>query len=274
VITKCAIGWKLRMIANTNTLMGVESRPNIDEWRCYVRRMSDAPPPETSPSAETYPPTEPVASSRESAQHGWILAGLLIVSLLPMLFLRLQDASQLASALALPLAVVLAGLPTLPAVRRHDRDRPLPWRRILVIGSAVVALLGGAGVAYAVWQNTKDIPVTLANGPGTAAHWTNNSFNDLSVPGHPPARSFVRIVVSLHNPDSTGDCERTAKVDFTPILDGHARTPVADTVPGAGIDVPIGGAIRTAQVRITLHWDQGNANCQVDLQIDRATLHD
>jgi hypothetical protein len=224
--------------------------------------------------SETSTPAEPAGRppSRQLPPNVWTLAVLLVVSLLPLLFLKLRVASQLASALALPLAVLLAGLPALPGIRRSDQ--PLPWRRILVIGSVVVALLGGSGVAYGVWQNTKDIPVTLTHGPGSADHWRNNSDNYVSVPGEPPARAFVRIIVSLHNPDATGDCELTGKVDFTPVLDGQPGTPILDTMPGVPVDVPIAGAIRDVKVRIALHWDDGNENCQVDLQIDKATLHD
>ena len=136
------------------------------------------------------------------ARHWSIFAIILVAAMLPLLFLKLDEASQLASALALPLSVLLVAVTTVPAVRTSDR--PLPWRRYLVIGSVVAAVFGGSGVAYAVWQNTKDIPIELSATGDQGAHWKDGSSILLSVPGTPPKRGHLTLVVSLNNINSTG----------------------------------------------------------------------
>lgn len=193
-------------------------------------------------------------------------------SMSPLLFLDLDKASQLASALALPLSVLLVALTTIPGLR--SPSQPFPWRRLLIIGSVVAAVAGGSGVAYAVWQNTKDLPVDLSGPGGGSGHWTHGSSTLLSVPGTPPEREKLTIAVSLKNANTTGNCERTAKLDLTPVLDDASKTPKLDQLPGSEIELSLAGAKRKAEVLIALHYGEGNEGCEVDLFIDKAVLHD
>jgi hypothetical protein len=211
----------------------------------------------------------------EASRRSLIFAALFLASLLPLLFLKLEKASQLASELALPFAVVLTALTTIPP----KRPPPLPWRRLLLIGAVLVGLVGGVGVTYAIWQNVKDMPVSFPGGGDPNAHWTEGSYTDLPIPGNPPERGHLSLVVSLSNATrtGTGDCESTATVDFTPEVDGHLGTPLHATYLGHsqyGADVSLDHPVREAKVRVTLHFEDNNTSCQVDLQIEKAVLHD
>jgi hypothetical protein len=200
----------------------------------------------------------------------WILVVLLVASLLPLLFLKLDAAGQLASALALPLSVLLAALPMIPPIRR--RASPFPWRRYLVYAAIAIALIGLTGVGYAVWQNTKDIALPLPQG-GPTDVWRDLSSTTVDIPEVPPQRDHVLFVVSLNNINSFGNCERPATLEFTPVIDGRDRSPVWAR-PGDDAEVPIAEATQKASVRLTLHYDPGNTNCEVHLYINKAVLHD
>jgi hypothetical protein len=205
------------------------------------------------------------------ALHWLIFVVILAASMLPLLFLNLDEASQLAGALALPLSVLLVALTTVPAVRASNR--PFPWRRVLVIGSVVVAVVGGSGVAYAFWQNTRDLPVELSTTGSQPGHWTDGSSILLSVPGAPPERGHLTLVVSLRNVNSTGNCERTATLDFTPVLDDQQKSPISRQMPGREVELSLVGAVRSAKVLVALHYDEGNKRCEIDLYVDKAVLH-
>ena len=201
----------------------------------------------------------------------WLLAVLFVASWVPLLVFDLNGASQLAGALALPVSVFLAALPQIPATGRSGA--PVPWRRYSLIAAVVLALVGTGAVGYAVWDNTRDIPVTFPGGQQDAPTWRHMSFTRLEVPGAPPARNRLTISVSLRNAQTTGDCEHTASLDFTPILDGREKS-VITGVPGQSVIVPIDGAQRDAAVQLTLRYDAGNDKCLVHLHIDKAVLHD
>ena len=36
----------------------------------------------------------------------------------------------------------------------------------------------------------------------------------------------------------------------------------------------LAGAVRDAKVLVTLHYEEGNRRCEVDLYVDKAVLHD
>lgn len=200
------------------------------------------------------------------------LIAIFAASMAPLLVLDLDKASQLASALALPLSVLLVALTTIPVVR--SARQPLPWRRLLILGSAVAAVLGGSGVAYAVWQNSQDIPVQLSIPDGGSGHWTHGTTRLISVPGNPPERDKLTIAISLKNVNATGNCERTAKLDIVPVLDDLPKTPEADQAPGTDIELSLAGAKSKVEVLIGLRYSEGNERCEVDLHVDKAVLHD
>jgi hypothetical protein len=213
------------------------------------------------------------SQSHRPTWHLWVFVAMAIGSLLPLLFLRLDVASQLGSALALPLAVLLTAMTTVPVIR--DAGRPFPWGRFLMVGATLVAILGLSGVGYAVWQNTKDIPVNFNFPENTSStHWTDGSYYDLEIPGKPPQRGHVSVLVSLTNVNAkSSDCILTGTIEFTPIIDGRP----GDAVTGTSVhpvDVSLAGTARDAKVRMTLHYDAGNKDCQVDLHVDRTVLHD
>jgi len=193
-------------------------------------------------------------------------------SMSPLLFLNLDKASQLASALALPLSVLLVALTTIPGVR--SSRQPFPWGRLLIIGSVVAAVAGASGVVYAIVQNTKDIPVELSAASSGSGHWTHGSSLLMSVPGTPPDRDHLTIAISLKNAQTTGNCERTAKLDLTPVLDDSHKTSVVDQLPGNEIELSLTGVKRKAEVLIALRYGEGNQGCEVDLYVDKAVLHD
>jgi hypothetical protein len=201
-----------------------------------------------------------------------ILVVVFVASMSPLIFLDLDKAGQLASALALPLSVLLVALTTIRGLGAPSQ--PLPWRRLLIIGSVVAAVAGGSGVAYAVWQNTKDIRVDLSAAGGGSGHWTHGSSTLLSVPGAPPERDHLTIAISLKNVNTTGNCERTAKLDITPVLDDSRKETVPDQLPGSEIELSLAGAKRKAEVLVALRYGEGNEECEVDLYVDKAVLHD
>jgi hypothetical protein len=200
-----------------------------------------------------------------------LLVVLFVLSLVPLLFLDLNEASQLAGALALPVSVMLAALPALPPARRTSR--PLPWRRYSLIGAGVAALLGLGAVGYAVWDNFRDIEVSFpSDGKPDDPPWRDGSQTVLELPGTPPPRDNVTITVSLTNVHETGNCERTAELEFVPILDGRERQSVRG-MPGEAVSVPLDGVQRDASVRLVLDYASGNENCAVRLHLDRAVLN-
>jgi hypothetical protein len=201
----------------------------------------------------------------------WIFIALLAASLSPLLFLNLDVASQLASALALPLAVLLSGLLAIPGARRQS-GRPVQWRRYVVIGVILVAVVGGVGVTFALWQNFKDIPVSFPRQGKLAEPWMHGDHVTLPVPGNPAQRGHLALAVSITNRNTTGACEQTATVEFTPVLDGRPM-PAQSARPDQEVDLALEGAQR-AEVMITLQYEEGNRRCAVDLRITKAVLHD
>jgi hypothetical protein len=203
-------------------------------------------------------------SPREPNTRLWILIGLFAASLSPLLLLNLDEASQLASALALPLGVLLAAIAVFPPI---DRAIPAIPRRAFVIAAIVAGVVGVSGVGYAIWQNTKDLSISVSAGKTDDRHYT------FDVPGHPPERGFLTIVPSLHNTKETGDCEQTATIELRPTLDNHPKDPVT-VRPGQRADLPLAGTARDAKIEITVHYPPGLEACAVDLSIDKAVLHD
>ncbi|HEX7303796.1 hypothetical protein [Lentzea sp.] len=193
---------------------------------------------------------------------------LLAASLFPVVFLELDEAGQIASAVALPLSVLLYVLPSVPSISA----RGVPWRRYSVVAAVVVALLGAGGLAYAAWQQMKDIDFTAAI-DDSGKTWTDGSEQVLTVPGTPPARRRVSLTVSLTNARKTGDCVHTAKVEFVPVVDGKEQPPVQKR-SGEAADVPLADAVRKAEVKLVLHYSPANSRCEVRLRIDKAVLHD
>jgi hypothetical protein len=201
-----------------------------------------------------------------------MLVVLFIASLAPLVFLDLNGASQLAGALALPLSVVLAALPLLPAAK--PSSKPLPWRRYSLIGAAVAGLLGLGAVGYAVWDNFSDIEITFpGSGKPEDPPWTHGSQTLLPIPGTPPERNNMTITVHLRNVHETGDCENTAILGYTPVLDGQEKQPVTGA-PGKAVTVPLHGVRREAAVKVALRYDKGNESCEVRLHIDKVVLND
>ncbi|HVK26280.1 MAG TPA: hypothetical protein VM677_33435 [Actinokineospora sp.] len=201
--------------------------------------------------------------------HGRLLIFLLllIASLSPLLFLNLDKAGQLASALALPLAVILVALPSIPPLRRSS----VPWRKVSIIAAVIVAVVGGSGVVYAIWQGNRDIDVTFPTDGGDPT-WKDGYYTVLPVPGAPPERERITVAASLKNTNKTGDCEQTATLEYTPLIDGRPQTSTS-VPPGQSVELSLAGTTRKAEVKITLHYESGNANCAVDLFIDKAVLH-
>ncbi|SDJ13686.1 hypothetical protein SAMN05192558_110162 [Actinokineospora alba] len=202
--------------------------------------------------------------------HGrlWIfLVVLLAASMAPLLLLDLDRAGQLASALALPLAVLIYALSTIPLKGKGA----IPWRKLSVVGAIVIAALGGTGVLYAAWQNTRDLPVDFPDGEGGT--WKDGYHVLVPVPGSPPERGRLTMSATLDNVNKTGDCEQTATLEYTPVLDGRPQ-PSTSAEPGREVDLSLAGVVKKAEVRITLHYDSGNTNCAVNLYLGEAVLHD
>src|SRR5437879_1882958 len=121
-----------------------------------------------------------------------VLAVLFAASLVPLLVLDLNGASQLAGALALPFSVVLTALPKLPPARK--RNGPPRWRRYSMFAAAALALFGLGVLGYAVWDNTRDIEVSFpGKGKPDDPPWKNGSYTLLDVPGTPPARTRLTM---------------------------------------------------------------------------------
>ncbi|MEU5258279.1 hypothetical protein [Amycolatopsis sp. NPDC021455] len=200
-----------------------------------------------------------------------LLAILCAVSLLPLLVLDLNTASQLAGTLAFSFSAALAALPLLPKVRK--RTSPLPWRRYSMVAAAALAVFGLGALGYAVWDNTRDIEVSFpGKGKPDDPPWRNGSYTLLDVPGAPPARTKLTMTVSLTNVQDTGDCERTAMLDFIPVLDGRQQKVVTGS-PQQPTAVPLDGVRRDAAVKVVLRYDADNVNCAVRLHIDKAVLN-
>jgi hypothetical protein len=185
-----------------------------------------------------------------------------------LLLLKLDQANQLAGALALPLGVILAAVALLPPIGRVIPPIPPIPRRYLVIAAIVTLLAGLSGVGYAFWQNTKDL--SLVSVPARKIDDRHYTFD---VPGHPPERGFLSIVVSLNNTTGLGDCEGTPTLELRPVLDGHPKDPMT-VRPGRQADLPLADTVRDAKIEITVHYPAGLEACVVDLRIDKAVLHD
>lgn len=185
----------------------------------------------------------------------------------PLLLLDLDRAGQLASALALPLAVLIYALSTIPL----SGKAAVPWRKLSVIGAIVIAALGGTGVLYAIWQNTRDLPVDFPSGEGGT--WKDGSSLLLPIPGSPPERGQITMSATLDNVNKTGDCEQTATLEYTPVIDGRPETSKS-AQPGQEVELSLAGTAKKAEVKITLHYEPGNTNCAVDLYLGEAVLHD
>ncbi|MDX8141582.1 hypothetical protein SK854_05620 [Lentzea sp. BCCO 10_0061] len=193
---------------------------------------------------------------------------LLTASLFPVAFLDLDEAGKIAAAVALPLSVFVYVFPSIPSVSA----RGVPWRRYSIVAAVVIALFGAGGLAYAAWQQLKDIDFTSSIDESDKT-WTDGSQLVLPVPGNPPERRHVRLIVSLANAKTTGDCVYTAKVEFVPVVDGKEQ-PSMQKAPGEVADVPLNGAVRKAEVKLVLRYTMINSKCEVRLKIDKAVLHD
>ncbi|WP_148088860.1 hypothetical protein [Saccharothrix texasensis] len=189
------------------------------------------------------------------------------------MFLDLEVASQLASALALPLAVLLAIFALSPSVQA---SAPFPWRRALIISAIVIACIGILATGYAVRQNIKDLNVELSGQVRTDGKpWTHGGAATLVLPElyRPPPRENLTLVVSLKNTERSGDCERTARLEFVPVIDGRKGwfTTVA---PRTDVTIPLGEVHNEAHIEVTIRYETANIECKVLMQIDKAVLHD
>ncbi|MFI9006792.1 hypothetical protein ACIGNX_06105 [Actinosynnema sp. NPDC053489] len=190
------------------------------------------------------------------------------------MFLDLEVASQVASALALPLAVLLA---ILAEVSPPDRaSAPFPWHKVLVVSAIVTACAGLLAIGYAVRENVKDLDTELRGHTRTDGKpWTHGGTATLELPEsyRPPPRDNLTLVVTLDNTEESGDCEKTAALEFVPVLDGKKgrSTTVA---PGTAVTIRLGEVRSTAHVEVTIRYEAANIECKVLMQIDKAVLHD
>ena len=207
-------------------------------------------------------------------RHLIFLTALLVVSFTPLMFLDLAVADQLASALALPLAVTLAMLSEVSPIAQSGA--PFPWRRVLATSAAVIAAFGVLATGYAVVENTKDLDVVLSGyDKEDKAPLTHGGVATLTLPDRysPPPRDNLTLVVSLDNLDKSGDCENTALLDIAPVLDDNEKKPTT-VRSGTSATISLRGTQNTARVKVTVRYEAGNVKCKVQIQVDKAVLHD
>lgn len=95
----------------------------------------------------------------------------------------------------------------------------------------------------------------------------------IGIPGDPPDRDHVRLVIDLHNEATAGSCVAPADIVLTPVVDGVARDGVTGT-PGVPVDVPIGNSTKDVSVRAEVDQRHDDTACRVSMSVTRAVLHD
>jgi hypothetical protein len=227
-------------------------------------------------------PDEPPATITDRWLLRWCLlqACPVVIAVLVALFLpdnlvttRLELALNLVGVIAtiLPQAELAwrarQGRQVRPGGRSAARRRR---RRPLIAGSVAAAALVAASIAWDASANA-DLDVTGAVSLSPGEGIRPGQPVSLRIPGRPPARHHITVTPILDNPTTTGDCERTAWLDLTAVVDERPRA-TATTRSGVSVDLPLVDAVRTAHVVITVrHRDR---NCVMGMRIGKAVLHD
>jgi EmrB/QacA subfamily drug resistance transporter len=145
-------------------------------------------------------------------------------------------------------------------------------RKLQLAAVATVILLGaGGGIAYWTLNLKPEIPVTdlvvVSNGQGMH----DDRQATIQLPGTPPPRRHIVLVLTLTNAASVGDCVNPARLDVTPVIDGQQWPSTDGVQPGREIRLNLTGAVHHTGVVVTLHVP--DSSCTVDLQVSRAILY-
>lgn len=203
-------------------------------------------------------------------------------SLAPLLVVAFDG--QFAALCGLLAAIMLAAAATLGFSSRAAHSTPVisvsPMRirsfrtaNIITGTLLTVIVLGVAGgMAYRTVGRKAEIPVTdlVTVSNGQLMH--DGGQATIQIPGEPPPRRRLALILTLTNHASVGDCVNPARLDLAPVIDGQQWPSVDGLQSGRESRLNFTGATRRTGVVVTLHMP--DPSCEVDLNIARAILYD
>ncbi|MGH8574071.1 MAG: hypothetical protein ACREX8_16080 [Gammaproteobacteria bacterium] len=148
------------------------------------------------------------------------------------------------------------------------------FRTSIITGTLLTVIVLGVAGSMAYWTVSRkaDIPVTdlAVVSDGQGMH--DGGQATIQIPGEPPPRRRLALILTLTNLASVGDCVHPARLDIAPVIDGQRWPSVDGLRSGRETRLNFTGATRRTGVVVTLHMP--DPSCAVDLNVDRAILYD
>lgn len=157
---------------------------------------------------------------------------------------------------------------------RPERDPAEPtWPTKWAILVSVIVVVIVVVAVYWIIIHRPDKPITdrVALSPTGAGLRTGNAVR-MAVPGNPPQRDNIALTLTVVNRDpAASNCVSPARLYIDSFVDGvRAKGPQVIARSAEQVKLPLTGATRTAQLRITLR--ERDPACVVDLHVTEATL--
>ncbi|MGQ0775086.1 MAG: MFS transporter [Pseudonocardiales bacterium] len=155
-----------------------------------------------------------------------------------------------------------------------DLNRIRSIRKPIVTGTLLTVIVLGVAGSMAYWTVSRKahIPVTdlvmVSDGQGMR----DGGQATIQIPGEPPPRRRLALILTLTNLARVGDCVNPARLDIAPVIDGQQWPSVDGLQSGRETRLNFTGATRRTDVVVTLHMP--DPSCAVDLNVDRAILYD
>jgi EmrB/QacA subfamily drug resistance transporter len=196
-----------------------------------------------------------LAQIQTGFQRGWVIAAAcaLAAAVISMVLLTSQLAPQ-----------------PIPAAPQAAASRS---RRILRLGAlfTVILLSAGGGIFYWTVSRKTDVPVTdlMVVSDGQGMH--DGGQAAIQIPGTPPQRRHLILILTLTNSASVGDCVNPARLDVTPVMDGQQWPSITGLRSGHETRLDLTGTARHTGVIVTLYVPE--PSCTVDLNVNKAILY-
>lgn len=212
-------------------------------------------------------------------QSVWVIPTLVGASALTWwLFSKGSKGSEISSILSPLLAIVSIASSLLMFLYENtpkgDRSGvpPINLRRTLRLSALLAGIILGAGGPVFYWTviHKQDSPVTdqVSVSDGQGMH--DGEQATIQIPGRPPQRDHLAIVLTLTNPAEVGDCVRPARLDITSVIDGRQRQ-LESVRPDQEIRLDLSEVTHSAAILVTLHTP--DPACAVDLRVGQAVLY-
>ncbi|MGH3939039.1 MAG: hypothetical protein ACRDTG_10480 [Pseudonocardiaceae bacterium] len=187
--------------------------------------------------------------------------------------------NEISGALSLPMTIVATAIGVLMFLYQNtpkgDKSGapPRSLRRTLRLAALLTGIVMGTGGGVFYWTviHKTDSPVTDQVSVTDGQGMRDGGQATIQIPGQPPQRRYLAIVLTLTNPAEVGDCVAPAQLNITPVIDGQQQQPFS-VRPGDEAKIDLTTVSHRASVLVTLHIPDQSL-CRVDLGVSQAVLY-